>query len=108
MLAYLKGDHWLALAAHANRMAATLTMRLAQVPGVRLPWACEANEIFPVIPRRAEPLLRAAGARFYDWGGRGLEPGESLQNDEMQLRLVTSFHTSEADIDGFIDVLAKA
>ena len=108
MLAYLKDDHWLALAAHANRMAATLTMRLTQVSGVRLPWACEANEIFPVIPRRAEPLLRAAGARFYDWGGRGLEPGESLRDDEMQLRLVTSFHTSEAEIDGFIDVLAKA
>ena len=108
MLAYLNDGHWLKLATYANHMATTLATRLLQVPGVRLPWACEANEVFAVIPKRAEPALRAAGALFYNWGGRGLEAGETLRDDEMQLRLVTSFRTSEAEIERFVDLLAKA
>ena len=108
MLAYLDGGHWLDLATHANAMAKRLADRLGHVPGVRLPWAPQINEVFPVIPRHAEAPLRAAGARFYDWGGRGLEPGEDLAADEMQLRLVTSFMTTQAEIDDFVRILAAA
>jgi threonine aldolase len=108
MLAYLEGGRWLALAAHANRMAALLAARLVEVEGVRLPWACEANELFPVIPQRAGAALRAAAAQFYDWGGRGLEAQEALHADEMQIRLVTSFRTSEAEINRFTETLAKS
>jgi threonine aldolase len=108
MLAYLEHDHWLGLARHANAMASLLAERLAQVPGVRLPWMPQVNEVFPVIPRRAEAALRAAGATFYDWKGRGLEPGEALSQEEMQLRLVTSFQTGEADIEAFVRTLAGA
>ena len=108
MLAYLDSGHWLDLARHANAMALRLAERLAQVPGVRLPWQPQANEVFPIIPRRAEAQLRAAGARFYGWGGRGLEPGEALRGDEVQLRLVTSFLTSEAEIEDFVTALASA
>lgn len=106
VLAYLEDGRWLALAAHANRMAAHLADRLRQIAGVRIPWACQANEVFPVIPRQAGAALRAAGARFYDWGGRGLEADEGLGPDEMQVRLVTSFRTTQAEIDRFVETLA--
>jgi threonine aldolase len=108
MLAYLDKSHWLALAAHANNMARVLYARLSKIEGVRIPWACDANEVFPIVPRRAEPALRAAGASFYDWGGRGLEAGEELHDDEMQLRLVTSFHTREDEIVRFAEIVSQA
>jgi threonine aldolase len=108
LLAYLHDRHWLTLATHANAMARALSARLSQLPSVRIPWACEANEVFPVILRQAEPALRAAGASFYDWGGRGLEPGEELRSHEMQLRLVTTFQTRAEEIEQFAAILSQA
>lgn len=108
MIAYLDGDHWLSLAAHSNAMARRLAAGLIAVPGVRMPIACEANEIFPIMARKADGRLRAAGATYYDWGGRGLDPAEGLLADEMQLRLVTSFTTTPEEVDRFIAEIAAA
>ncbi len=65
MSAFLDGDHWLDLARQANRAAARLAQGLAAVPGVRLPWPTQANEVFPIVPRAVDEALRAAGARYY-------------------------------------------
>ena len=55
---------------------------------------------------------RARIAAFYQAKGelrlKHIEAGETLRDDEMQLRLVTSFRTSEAEIERFVDLLAKA
>jgi threonine aldolase len=108
MGAYLADGLWLDLAAHANAMARRLARGLTALPGARAPHGCEANEVFAILPRRAEAALKAAGARYYDWGVRGLEDVDSLSADEIQLRLVASFATTVEEVDAFIATAAGA
>jgi hypothetical protein len=62
MTAYLENGRTLDLAAVANAHARDLAHGLAKIPGVRMPWPCEANEIFVILPRSTDAALRA-GAR---------------------------------------------
>jgi threonine aldolase len=105
MLAYLDSDLWLDLAKSANAYAARLAAEFAKVPGVRLPWPPVANEIFAILPRGLDETLRRAGARYYDWTLRAFPPGANPPGEtESFIRLVTSYATTDADIDGFIAV----
>ena len=106
--AYLENGHWLELAGAANAKAARLAQGLAALPGVRLPWACEVNEIFAIVPRAVEAALLARGARFYNWGARGLEEADKPGADEAFLRLVASFAATDAEIDEFLAIAANA
>jgi threonine aldolase len=108
MLAYLDAGHWLELATFANERAAALVAGLSVLKGVSLPWQCEANEVFAIIPRKAEKALIAAGAGFYNWGTRGLPDGFTLLKDDVLLRLVTSFATSNIEVDGFVKIVREA
>jgi len=51
LTAYLANGHWLDLAATANAHAQRLAQGLAKIPGVRLPWPCEGNEVFAIFLR---------------------------------------------------------
>ena len=108
MCAYLEDGHWLDMASHANSMAARLAAGLGGSPGVRLPFGCAANEVFAVLPRTADGALKAEGARYYDWGARGLSPEEAPLADEIFVRLVTSFSTTAAEVDRFVDITLRA
>ncbi len=90
ILGYLRDDLWLRNARHANALAALLAEGLAAVPGVRLLYPAQGNEVFTVLPEGMAVALEAAGFGFYRWPMR-LAPGE------VAIRLVTSFSTkSEA------------
>lgn len=104
--AYLDGGHWLANAAHANAMARRLSEGLATRAGVRLAWPVEANEVFAVLPRRLDTALRAAGAIYSPWSSRSLGHGDRLGPDEVLVRLVTSFATSEDLVERFLAAAA--
>ena len=108
MSAYLEGGHWLDLARHANAMADRLARGLATCPGVRLPWPCEANEVFAILPRAADGALKAAGALYYHWGHRGLTADRAPQADEVFVRLVPSFATRPQEVDRFLEVVRAA
>ena len=108
MSAYLQGGHWLDLARHANAMADRLAQGLATCPGVRLPWPCEANEVFAILPRAADGALKAAGALYYHWGNRGLPTDRAPQADEVFVRLVPSFATKPQEVDRFLEVVRAA
>ena len=108
MLAWLDNGHWLELARHANAMARRLADGLAGIPGARLPWRGQVNEVFAVLPGSAEKALKAAGAQYYNWGSRGLEDGDKLQHGEAFLRMVTSFATTPEDVDSFLAIARKA
>ena len=99
MYAYLDGDHWLATASHANAMAQRLEMGLRAMPGVRLPWVRQANEVFAILPRTADARLKALPARYYEWSARCLPAGDTPGADEVFIRLVTSFSTRTEDVD---------
>jgi threonine aldolase len=91
MEAYLTGGLWLRLAARANamgqRLAQGLRDRQAHVPD------SPANMMFPEWPLGHHDRLEAAGARYYR-----LPAPEGRE----RARLVTSWSTTEADVDAFL------
>ena len=95
---YFANDHWLANARHANAMAARLAHGL-EATGVRLGWPCEANEVFPILPRGIDDALQAAGFVYRGWSELSLREGERVGAGERIVRLVTSWATEEAAVD---------
>jgi threonine aldolase len=108
MLAWLDDGHWLQLARHSNACAQRLAGALGRIKGVRIAWPVEANEIFVVLPRKADVALKAAGARYYEWSAERLAPPERPGDSDVFVRLVTSFVTREDDIDRFAAIVVKA
>jgi threonine aldolase len=103
MVAYLENGHWLGLAKIANANALHLIEGLAKVTGVRLPWPRQVNEIFAILPRSVDAALKAGGAVYYDWSTHGRDADLVRTNeDEVFIRLVTSFATQATEIDQFI------
>ena len=92
-VALLSDDLWRRTAAHANAMATRLAAGVAAVPAVRITRPVEANAVFAVPPRAVvEPLQ--ARYPFYVWdSGTG------------EVRWMTSFATTEADVAGFVAAL---
>ncbi len=105
LLPMLDSGHWLALASHANRMGARLGRVLAGLDGARLALEPEANELFCWLTPDADVRLRAAGARYYDWPGDP-ETGDPPPEGATLFRFVTSFATSETDIDALAAALS--
>ncbi|HLW92890.1 MAG TPA: low specificity L-threonine aldolase [Roseiarcus sp.] len=102
MRAYLKDGLWLQLAQRANRAADRLAQGLAALPGVRLAWPRQVNEVFPIVPRAVIAPLQAAGARIYEWTSRAVAPSVAPREGEAFLRLVCSFETKDAEVDQLI------
>lgn len=105
---YFADDHWLANARHANRLAARLSAGLAAVPGVRLAWPTEVNEVFAIMPRALQERLYAGGFSFRPWTEPSLAPGETVGPDEVLVRLVASFATEEAVVDRLLALAQEA
>lgn len=103
--AYFDGGHWLDLAGHANRMAARLAEAIAGSGSARLALYPDANEIFAAVNNRTDARLRAAGAIYHRRPAPGLTGLLELAPDETMVRLVTSFQTTEADVDRFAALL---
>jgi len=108
MEAWLAADVWLELARRANRVARRLADGLAATPGLRLAFPVEANEVFVVAPDAALARWRAAGAKFYDWSTRSARPDLAPMAGETMARLVTSFETSEAEVDALLALAGSA
>ena len=91
--AMLSGDLWLRNARHANAMASRLEAAVRDVDGVEVQRAAEVNAVFATLP--AEVTGRLQGRYpFYVWDE---QTGE--------VRWMTSFDTTEADVDGFAAAL---
>lgn len=99
--AYLENGLWLQMAGHANAMADRLRAGLDRSNRCRNAWKTEANEVFAIIPQSVMDEAPKAGARFYDWPVPADQPG-LVTADEVLIRLVTSFATSEAEVDGLL------
>ena len=104
MEAYLADELWLKLARGANSMAARLASGLASV-GFSAVWPVETNEVFVMLPRPVQDRLRAAGASFYAWTTHSLPPAISVSGDASLVRLVTSFATTERQLNDFLAAL---
>lgn len=95
-IAMYDGDLWYRCAAHANEMAARLA-RDAQAAGVSVSQRPQANEVFALVPRQVAPQL-VERFHFYVWDER---PG----SDMVEVRWVTSWDTTAAEVDALADAL---
>lgn len=105
-LAYLKDDHWLDLARHANQMAARLADGLAKVDAVSLDWRPHGNEVFATIPDELITSLMDQGAMFYAWPIGDLMPDEKPADGASLARFVASYATTPDDVDAFLGLFA--
>lgn len=96
LLAMLEGDLWLRLARQANQAAAELARELAALPGVRLEYPVEANEVFVRWPAQLRDALLAEGFRFYPWSADGAV-----------CRLVCAFSTRAEDVAALTKAAAR-
>lgn len=94
--ALLTDDLYLRNARHANAMARRLAAGLDALSGVQVLHPVEANGVFALLPPGVADRLRPHFA-FSTWDSR---TGE--------VRLMTSFDTTEADVDGFVAAVQRA
>jgi len=101
--AYLHDGLWLAMASHANAMADRLRAGIRSLNSTRLAWDTTSNEVFAVLNKASAEAAQEKGAKFYDWPAPANMP-EPVKSDELLIRLVTSFATTEDDIDQFLSI----
>ena len=90
-LAYFEDDLWLKNAKHSNLMAQTLS-QVFYARGFQIIYPVDANEVFVAMPEALAKNLWEKGAGFYPW-----DPGI--------YRFVTSFSTTETDIQNLLSAL---
>ncbi len=88
--AYVADGLWLRLAAAANASAARLSRGLAAISGITLAAPCEANLVFAELPEAVSAGLATDGFSF------------ALRRDRKTARLVTSFATTDAEVDALL------
>jgi threonine aldolase len=91
IIALVEGDLWSRNAKHANAMAAKLDAGLRAM-GVEIPNPTQANAVFPIFTEEQTAKLQEH-YRFYVWN---VATG--------QVRLMCAWDTTEADVDGFLEV----
>jgi len=93
--ALLADGLWRKNAEHANRMAKVLARELEKIPQIRITQEVQSNGVFAIVPRRYVTLLQKQYF-FYVWNEATSE-----------VRLMTSFDTTEADIGAFVSLVKK-
>ncbi len=96
LVALLEDDLWLASARHANAMAARLAAAVEPLDGVRVTQTPQANTVFAVVDHAVADAVRQRYP-FYDWDA---STGE--------VRWMTSWDTTEEDVEGFVQALQDA
>ncbi|MFI5934635.1 threonine aldolase family protein [Actinoplanes sp. NPDC051494] len=95
LLALFEDDLYLRSATHANAMAARLraTLEEAALPGLTFSRPTQVNAVFAVLAAEVADRIRRK-VRFYDWDRAAGE-----------VRWMTAFDTTEADVDAFVAVI---
>jgi threonine aldolase len=94
VIAYLTDDLWLRLAANSNARMKRLVAGLEPL-GVRFVNRPDVNMLFVEVGDDAARAMAEAGMLFYEMGG-GV------------IRLVTSWQTTDDDVDRALDITASA
>jgi threonine aldolase len=94
-IAWFRNDLWKTCAGHSNRMAGILAERLRQLNGVKITQKVESNGIFVIIPETIAKKIQEHYF-FYPWNEKTSE-----------YRLMTSWDTTEEDVEGFVSLLKE-
>lgn len=92
-LAWLEHDLWLQLARHSNQMAQYLAKKLTALDGVQITQQVQSNAVFVILPPQTVKSLQDQYP-FYVW-----------QKTTGEVRLMTSFDTTQVHIDDFVQAL---
>lgn len=95
-LALAEDDLWLANARHSNAMAARLAAGVRSIAGVRITQEVQGSAVFAILPRAVTERLQQQ-FHFYFWN-----------NATDEVRWMTSWATSEADVDEFLAAIQTA
>jgi threonine aldolase len=94
-IGYFRNDLWKGCAAHSNSMAKLLAEKLSKLNNVTITQPVQSNGVFVIIPQKvAEEVSRTFF--FYPWNERISE-----------YRLMTSWDTTEEDIEAFVALLKE-
>lgn len=94
-IAYFRDDLWMRCASHSNSMAKLLETKIRRLDHIRITQPVESNGVFAIIPKHvAEEVSKSYF--FYPWN-------EMIS----EYRLMTSWDTTEEDIEHFVDLLEK-
>lgn len=104
---WLKDNHWLDLAHHANGQAQKLEKKLTSLSSVSMTWPREANELFVTLPKNIVDFLHNSGAEFYQWPFHALPDGIVPDKETVFIRLVCSFVTTDEQINLFYNLILK-
>jgi threonine aldolase len=94
-IGYFRNDLWKKCASHSNAMAKTMAVKLKQIKEVHITQEVQSNGIFIIIPHDVAERVRKHYF-FYPWNEKNAE-----------YRLMTSWDTTEEDIEGFVALLKK-
>lgn len=101
LIALFENDLYLRSAGQANAMAARLRGALddlissGDITGLSFSQPTEANAVFAILPNESADRIREK-VRFYDWDRANAE-----------VRWMTGFDTTQADVDAFVDVIRR-
>ena len=93
--ALLSEDLWRDNADRANQMATRMATSVARIPGVTIAYPVEANGVFATLPGAVTEQLQGRFP-FYVW-----DPRSGV------VRWMTSFDTTEEDVDEFVELVAN-
>lgn len=94
-LVYLSDNQWYNTAKHANNMAKVLAQKVSEIPQIKITQAVESNAVFAIIPKEIIELLQREYF-FYVW-----------DEDRSEVRWMTSWDTTEEDIDKFVAAIKQ-
>jgi len=94
-IAYFSNDLWKRCAVHSNEMAGLLYDKVKDVKGLRITQKVQSNGIFVIIPHSVAEKLQKEYF-FYPWN-----------EETSEYRLMTSWDTTEEDIENFVTLLRK-
>jgi threonine aldolase len=94
-IGYFGNELWKKCASHSNAMAKTLAEKLEQLHGISITQRVQSNGIFVIIPSDIARKMQEHYF-FYPWNEKISE-----------YRLMTSWDTTEEDIEGFVKLLSK-
>lgn len=94
-IAYFRDELWKKSATHSNAMARNLAEKLRQLPKLKITQAVQSNGLFVIIPSDVAEKV-STHYFFYPWNEKTSE-----------YRLMTSWDTSEEEINDFISLLKE-
>ncbi len=94
-IAYFRNDLWKTCASHSNIMAGKLAHKLHRINGIKITQPVQSNGVFVIMPSEVAERIRTSYF-FYPW-----------DEYKSEYRLMTSWDSTEEDIENFIDLLRK-